>query len=370
MTDDHGEDGFDPDEYTYVGSIDTELLDPVFVAKHQIPPTNPMYRNAQEWNERLNQDGVDWTDGAATDCDHCGNSMRYTVIFKHEPSGQFVVAGRQCAENRFQVDRSTYEIDRLQEQQQKRRTRRENRLYRDVLAELFPEATTYLEDQADREYPFSLRPPDVREAKKAYHSEDPQPLTEQDQPLLTGVFDHFQFLEDHPRLYRAIDREHQYGTGEYRNSGDTNAQFFASLAEQYRKYGDLSDNQIETGRNLLDEQVQSARQQAFGTNPVVPEERVTITGTVLKTDIKGDKYDPHGRRHVMTLESDEGWVIHGTLPKAFRDEGDHTVSPGDRIQLNGTCEPSDDDPTFGFYSNPRNARRIEESPDKNRPPSP
>jgi hypothetical protein len=53
----------------------------------------------------------DWNDRAQ--CDHCGAHIRYTIVMKHIPTGDFIAIGQDCATERFnERDRITYLVKR------------------------------------------------------------------------------------------------------------------------------------------------------------------------------------------------------------------------------------------------------------------
>lgn len=49
-------------------------------------------------------------------CDHCGVHFRYAVAFRHDPTGDVIVTGEQCAEERFGYTRDEWEAKQLRSQ--------------------------------------------------------------------------------------------------------------------------------------------------------------------------------------------------------------------------------------------------------------
>lgn len=84
----------------------------------------------------------------------------------------------------------------------------------------------------------------------------------------------------------------------------------------------------------------------------VPEtdERIQVTGTVVKVDVKET---PYGARYVMTVQDDRGFRLWGTEPKALAGS-----SVGTRVTFLAGVDRSDD-PTFGFFRRPTKAAVVE-----------
>lgn len=105
---------------------------------------------------------------------------------------------------------------------------------------------------------------------------------------------------------------------------------------------------------LREEEKRVAREAEVAVSSPVPatNERITITGTVTKTDVKENAY---GIRRVFTVLDDRGFRIWSTAPAAI----DH-AEVGDRVSFVARVERSDRDETFGFASRPSKARFVEE----------
>ena len=123
-------------------------------------------------------------------------------------------------------------------------------------------------------------------------------------------------------------------------------------------YGSLSEKQINYLRILatqIEERPAKKAQwdQEHESAPDCPTGTVEISGTILsaKEHEIGD-FDCY--RMVMTVKSDEGYIVWGTLPSAIY--GDKR---GDRIKFKCSLQQSDRDPKFGFFKRPRNASVLE-----------
>lgn len=104
-------------------------------------------------------------------------------------------------------------------------------------------------------------------------------------------------------------------------------------------------------RAVAKEAEKKARSEAASPVPVT-DERITITGTVIKIDYKENPYTGDSRK-VFTVVSDEGFSVWGTVPSAIR-----SVEVEDRVQFDAGVSPSDRDATFGFISRPTKAKVL------------
>lgn len=144
--------------------------------------------------------------------------------------------------------------------------------------------------------------------------------------------------------------------------------FMAQLAGKLRKYGSLTQGQIDAARRIMDGWVrEDAEKAALADAPALTAGRYVIEGTVVShkwTDDDG----PYGSQHKMLVKLDDGNKVWGTVPAAIEDamrdswDDDGTLIPaqvddlkGARVQLTATVTVSHDDPHFGYYGNPRTA---------------
>lgn len=93
----------------------------------------------------------------------------------------------------------------------------------------------------------------------------------------------------------------------------------------------------------------------------VPEGRIEIVGTIIDLDVEESDL---GWRRVMTVESDEGWGIKGTLPTGLG-----KANIGDRIIFRAKIKPVSR--SFGYFSRPTKARfeKDDDTPKINLPKS-
>lgn len=117
-----------PEDYSYTTSFDTtppEIWPPDGVVTPEFQ--RMMELVMQPWREErdrlanmLNTDTSVYK--SLYRCDHCGAHLRYVSLFYHEPTGNHIAVGEECAENTMDVpDRMTLEIKRLRERSAARR---------------------------------------------------------------------------------------------------------------------------------------------------------------------------------------------------------------------------------------------------------
>jgi hypothetical protein len=122
------------------------------------------------------------------------------------------------------------------------------------------------------------------------------------------------------------------------------------------RYGNPTKPQINFLRQLVDRverwpEIQAQRAKERESAEDCPEGRLEITGTILS--IKEKEYD-FGSRWVMTVKDDRGFLVWGTLPKAFG-----TTIRGAKVKFSAAVTPSDSDSKFGFYKRPTKAEVLE-----------
>ena len=151
-----------------------------------------------------------------------------------------------------------------------------------------------------------------------------------------------QFLADHPGLEAALAVGH-YISDDLRASLD--------------RYGNLSDKQVALAFKIQTQVAEQAERErkreeeraalvAQGVK-VVPG-RYKVTGTILSYKTVES---PYGAVVKMLVQSPEGWKVWGTVPRSI----EWDIERDQQVTFVATVTPSDDDPTFGFYSRPTNA---------------
>jgi hypothetical protein len=144
--------------------------------------------------------------------------------------------------------------------------------------------------------------------------------------------------------------------------------FYFDLLTKARRYGSLSERQVDAALNAKTrQQERDARRAADEQDrrPVV-EGTIQIEGEVVSTKWQENAY---GGRAVMTVKDDRGFLVWGSVPSAldFIDEpgsepGDpgfqRALGRGDRVRFTATVTASDRDECFGFFKRPRNAQWL------------
>jgi hypothetical protein len=119
------------------------------------------------------------------------------------------------------------------------------------------------------------------------------------------------------------------------------------------RYGSISEKQENFLRNLVEKVDTRAQRQADwqakrdaerADATDCPAGRITITGTIVKLDTKVNQF---GCREVMTVKSEDGFLVWGTCPSALYDK-----VRGDTVKFVATVTPSDTDSKFGFFKRP------------------
>lgn len=115
------------------------------------------------------------------------------------------------------------------------------------------------------------------------------------------------------------------------------------------KYGSISPKQYAFIRSLLDRiarrsQILAERAAERAIAAPCPKGRVTVKGTVIKTD---ERETDFGLVTKMLIKAQEGYMVWCTVPRAWE-----TPERNASIEVTVTLEPSKDDPKFGFGSRP------------------
>lgn len=149
------------------------------------------------------------------------------------------------------------------------------------------------------------------------------------------------------------------------------SQFIFDLGDKFRRYGELSDRQIEsvetaivrqTARDdkIAARQAEDAKIAASGVR--VPEGRQTITAEIVSIKEKDTDF---GITWKVLLRSADGWKVYATLPTNLSDWAldQHREDWFDAllhrtVTMTVTIKPSDDDPLFGFGSRPTKAKIV------------
>jgi hypothetical protein len=239
-------------------------------------------------------------------CDHCGAYIRYCAIYRHNPSGQYMVTGHDCADNTMGWDgRRSLELARQKKAMaasRKNAKEQEERLANiNATRELFPAAVD----------------------------------------LLMNYEGHNSFIQD------VASRFTRWGTTKRITDGDYSAQSKVMMAVL---------NAHQRDKERAEEKAQAAD---------VPEGRQVIEGQVLSVkDYDGD----FGTQWKMLVKADEGWTVFGTVPRALTELPNPAsdsywdrlmVERGQRVRFTATIKVSRKDRTHGYYSRPAKAEIVD-----------
>jgi len=311
-TDIHRPANFDPADYRVIDYLDNKRPDP------PVPATTEQWeayeRYIAAWQARVFEHFPNWRTGgddhaSIFTCNHCGHpAIRYVAVVEHVPTGKRLAFGETCAERvglegrdefrkRFIFDKAKRELAAYEREQERLAFRATN-----------PEVVTFLESLNDD-----------------YDSREPE--------------------------------------------------FLLSLKQQLRNKGSLSDAQVAAaGKFLAKRKEWAAKREAdeaehAPTTPLV-EGRRTITGTIVSTKVQHSDYHPSQLK--MLVREDDGNKVWGTVPRAVEDltvptdhyeNGEWYKRPpvveslrGQRVTFTATVKRSEDDPHFGFFSRPNDAK--------------
>lgn len=114
-----------------------------------------------------------------------------------------------------------------------------------------------------------------------------------------------------------------------------------------------SDKTIEAVEKIVGERELEAAERR-----PAPTGRVQVEGEVVSVK---SYFSQYGESIKITVKSDEGFLVWGTAPSTIlRDVGFDGELKGSRVRFTATVEPSEDDPSFGFYKRPTKAQLVQE----------
>lgn len=134
----------------------------------------------------------------------------------------------------------------------------------------------------------------------------------------------------------------------------------ADMAAKLRRYGSLSERQVEFAQTLAAE-VRERQAAPPEPEPVpIPAEvldgRATITGEIVAGKWRETEY---GGAYKIVVRDDRGFKVWGTAAETLWE--DNEIPNGIRVTFDARIRVADDDPAFGFFSRPTKARRIEDA---------
>jgi len=227
-------------------------------------------------------------------CDHCGASFNHGVLFLHTPSQELIHVGHICAADTVGLP------DKAAAARRK--------------AEKF-----HREEQA-----------------KAKRWEEGKAWREENRDLVA-------WLEAQP---------------EQENDG---RDFITAMKFALKQWGTLTYGQVRgierwrEGQKAREERTseEQARKAKLENAPELVEGRRPVAGVIVSTKWKDT---PYGEVFKMLVEQADGNRVWGTMPRAIQDSGDNFK--GESVVFNATVTRSKDDPHFGFFAKPTQAKRV------------
>lgn len=148
------------------------------------------------------------------------------------------------------------------------------------------------------------------------------------------------FLAERPGLAEALECEHG---------------LVRDIADKFRRYGDLSDRQVEVVIKIARESVEKAKVMAAAAEvvaaPAVIGKAVEIVGVVKSVKWTNGQFP----RLAMTVLDDRGFRVWGTVPKGLElREGQW----GKRVRFVADTASADDE-TFAWFKRPRAAELLD-----------
>ena len=87
-----------------------------------------------------------------------------------------------------------------------------------------------------------------------------------------------------------------------------------------------------------------------------PNGRTEVSGVVVAIKQVNSDYTYSGLAYKMTVRDERGFVVYGSVPRAFL--GDRDFEVGSKVSFSGELTRSGDKPSFGFFSRPTKAVRL------------
>lgn len=243
-TDTHTERNFDPAEYEYLGYVD------LFPREDEGNGADPEAVDALDNRATVTHAGGndEWNYGQ---CDHCGAAFRHAMVFRHDPTGEAIAVGRDCAARFMVADRLTYELKAVDGRiESARQTAERNETF-----------AAWVADDTSR-IPLTVTLAQVEATDNFYHS-----------------------------LWLSL----------YRNYGTLTTAQEAALRKSFTKLAEWTTPgaacEVEFDEPAAD----------------VPDGRVEITGTVIKHDWYENAYGTTHK--MLVKATDGGWRVFGTVPR-------------------------------------------------------
>jgi len=136
------------------------------------------------------------------------------------------------------------------------------------------------------------------------------------------------------------------------------------MARKLRRYGSLSERQVEFLYKLRDEvnerhDTEAQREREAAEATPIPAEllegRHQVSGEIVYGDWRETEF---GESYKIIVRDDRGFKLWGTAAEALW--GEDGLPNGTRVTFHAAIVGADDDPAFGFYKRPTKAARVED----------
>lgn len=149
---------------------------------------------------------------------------------------------------------------------------------------------------------------------------------------------------------------HERYTTRYHEGNEEDQTFFAGFAGDILSKLDtfeLTEKQVQAviASVAEEDEYRAAQAERLANTPPVTESTQEITATIVSQKWQENQW---GGQLKMLVELDNGQRLWGTKPAALED-----ADVDDRVTFTANVTPSPDDHTFGFFSRPRKASRVE-----------
>lgn len=294
---------FEPADYTYQGCFDSQ---PRGCNPDSDGDSDQFWENDYEGDPQMeallksNPAMISWKqEDYSYACDHCGTSIRYVCVYRHNPSGQYLAVGNDCSRERFgALNRRELDVKRLAQSAADREERKR----------FFKAAMEWV--QANYPDLEILLTPFARKAGGI--------LLDLAQKLARWG----KLTEKQVNFARKLIVEQQERDD---NGGKSNREL--ALAEEKAKAADCPDGQ-----------------------------RVTVSGVVLKVDSYESEF---GTQLKWAVKDDSGFVVWCSVPSRIEGDEKGYDYKGKRVQFSVALTRSGKDPKFGFGKRPTKAKMLE-----------
>lgn len=262
-------------------------------------------------------------------CSHCGAGVRYAALMLHADTKGMIWVGEQCLGNRFSMTKANFQTLRKNASLNRERRKKSERLAEIVEA---------MSDEVRAAYEWAV-------SKSAAEGINPNAWGEG----IAGPKD----WEDCTQAERDVRRDKGWAIAE--DIARKIGQYTQPLSPKQEAFIVKLHGEFK-GREA--KRAEEAVKIEAGEIKPVPTGKATVTGEVASVKWIDSEF---GGAYKMLVISDEGFKVYGSVPSSLKTAVEYETETlkGRRVQFNGTFEPKDNEPTFGFFSRPTKAKLLE-----------